>query len=236
VGDQQERVRTAEEIAAEVAKATAEAAKFTAEAAKAAAEARTAELAVERAEIETQKAREVERDRLLDDDHQRLYRFTSAVTDSSVANAVKKLTVWSRTDPGCDITIVFDSPGGSILDGFHLFDAILNLRAKGHHVTTWGQGMVASMASVLLQAGDHRVLTPQTSVLLHEAKFWAVGSYGQVKDEVEFVEKLQDRILTIFAARSKLTKTAIKNKWTRREWWMLADEALKHGFADEIRG
>jgi len=222
-------------VAANVAKLEAEAAHFAAETAKAAAEALTAQLAAERAGIETEKAREAERDRLLNDDHQRVYRFDSGVSEKSVADAVKKLTLWSRTDPGCAMTIIFDSPGGNIFDGFHLYDAIIGLRAKGHNVTTIGQGMAASMAGVLLQAGDTRVLTPQAALLIHEASFWAIGSYGQVKDEVELVEKLQDRILTIFADRSHLTKRQIAARWKRKDWWMLADEALRHGFVDEIR-
>lgn len=234
--------RTAEEQEAEAARNRAEAAKLEAErahfeamAAKARFEAAATELALERATFETQKAREIERDRQLTDDKQHVYRFTTGVGDKSVKDAVDKLTLWARRDPGCDIEIVFDSPGGNIIDGFHLFDLILSLRGQGHRVTTIGQGMAASMAGVLLQAGDVRVMTRQAALLIHEAQFMALGSYGEVKDEMEFVEKLQDRILEIFASRSKLTKQQIKNRWTRKNWWMLADEALTHGFIDEIR-
>ena len=97
---------------------------------------------------------------------------------------------------------MFDSPGGGIIEGFSLFDQILWLRANGHQVTTIGQGMAASMAGVLLQAGDIRIMSPQASLLIHEASFGAMGSFGQVEDQVKFVKKLQERILELAGSAS----------------------------------
>lgn len=225
---------TPEEQKANAARMEAEAAKFAAETRKALAEAQAAEADAEQAAMRLRKAEEDERARLADDDHNRLYRFSGAVSEGSVKACVSKLVQWHRLDPDCGISIVLDSPGGSIIDGFHLFDTILWLREKGHKVTTIGQGMAASMAGVLLQAGDHRVMTRQATLLIHEASFAALGSFGQVEDQVKFVEKLQDRILTIFADRSNLSKAQIRNRWKRRNWWMLADEALKLGFVDAV--
>lgn len=216
----QEKQAAAEKLQAEARKANAEAAK---------AEAEAEQVALELAEL-----REKEQSRLADDDHKRLYRFFGEVSASSVGKCVKKLVEWHRLDPECGITIVIDSPGGSIIDGFHLFDTILWLRDRGHHVTIIAQGMAASMAGVLLQAADKRVMTRQAALLIHEASFGAVGSFGQIEDQVKFVEMLQDRILTIFAERSNLSKVQIRNRWRRKNWWMLADAALKHGFVDAV--
>lgn len=235
--------RTEEEMAASAEKLKAEAQKALAEARKANLEADNAELEgksqrifVEKQELEAKLWHEKHAARLNDDDHQRVYRFLESVTSSSVKDAISTLVRWSRTDPGCPITIIFDSPGGSIIDGFHLFDVIIELRRKGHEITTVAQGMAASMAGVLLQAGDIRVMSEQAALLIHEASFGAMGSYGKVEDQVEFVKKLQKRILKIFANRSNMSEEEIENKWHRKDWWMLADEALELGFCDEVRG
>jgi ATP-dependent protease ClpP protease subunit len=53
-------------------------------------------------------------------------------------------------------------------------------------------------------------------------------------DGVEFTRRLQRRLLTILAHRSTLTEQQIQRRWTRKEWWLDADEAVAHGFADEV--
>ena len=148
---------------------------------------------------------------------------------------MKKLTQWSRLNPKCDIEIVFSSPGGSIIDGFELFDFIQDLRSRGHHITTGTLGMAASMAGILLQAGDTRWVGGQAWVMIHRAAFGAFGKTYEVEDEVEFVKRIEERILEIFTSRSKLTKQKIKKNWDRKDWWISADEAVELNLVDEVR-
>lgn len=230
-------------IDAQVAKLAAEAAKANAEARQATAEADHAEflLGEDKAarllqQIRLAKAEEEEAQRKASDDHNHVYRFLGGVSDGAVRNAIARLTEWSRTDPGCAIELIIDSPGGDIIAGFHLFDVLRDLSDRGNHkITTRALGMAASMGGVLLQAGDNRIMSPRASLLIHEAQFGAGGSFGQVEDQVEFVKQLQDRILNIFAGRSNMSKTQIKNRWKRKNWWLDAEESLKHGFCDEVR-
>ena len=95
--------------------------------------------------------------------------------------------------------------------------------------------MAASMGGVLLQAGTRRIMAPQSSLLIHEAQFNTSGSFGQVEDQVDYVKKLQERILDILAERSTLSKRQIKTRWLRKNWWLMADEALELGFVDAIK-
>src|SRR5574341_658348 len=115
-----------------------------------------------------------------------------------------------------------------------LWDFLLELRQRGHKLTTVARGYAASMAGILLQAGDERVIGPESWLLIHEASFGVVGSYGEVEDRVEWVKKIQARILDIFASRSKLSRSQIKRRWHRKDWWLDSDEALKLGFVDRI--
>ena len=227
--------RTEEEIAATVAKLQAETRQATAEAHKAELEAAEAEMDLEKKRHEIAKWRTAE-------EHHRTYRFTTDVGASSVGSCLKQLTTWKRLDEELGqqlpMEIVFTSPGGSIYDGFVLFDAIQDLRRAGWHVTTGTYGMAASMAGVLLQAGDVRWVAESAWVLIHRASFGAVGSSDDVEDMLERVEGLEKRIIEIFVRRSggQLTAAKIRRNWKRKDWWIAADDCLKLGIVDEIRG
>ena len=233
--------RTPEEVAAFVKRAEASTEKLQAEAAKARAEARKAEAEALEAECDAQTARivsdkaiEEETRRKAGDRFHHRYVFDGQVTGASVEKCIAELTTWHRLGPSCDITIVFNSPGGEVISGMNLFDHIRYLRAKGHHITTVCMGYAASMAGILMQAGDKRVMGRESYLLIHEVSFMAAGSMGDVEDTVEWVKKVQERVLDIFAERSTMSRASIKKKWTRKDWWLSSTEALKAGFVDEI--
>lgn len=104
----------------------------------------------------------------------------------------------------------------------------------GHHLTTRTVGMAASMGGVLLQAGDWRVMAPESFLLVHEIAAGAVGKIGEIEDEMKLLQKMSERILAIYASRSTLTAKAIATKWKRTDWWLNATEALELGLVDEI--
>lgn len=243
--------RTPEEVAAAVKKATAEAAATEAtalrraeaearkaeadallaeaSARKATAEARTAELVATKAELDTAQAN-------AKDEFHHVYRFDSEVANTSVKNCMSKLSEWSRLDPHCEMEIVFSSPGGNIIWGMALFDFFQHLRVAGHKITTGCAGMAASMAGILLQAGDVRWVGEQSWIMIHRAAFGAAGKTFEVEDEVEFVKRIEKRIIDIFVKRSHLTSAKIKRNWDRKDWWITAEEALELGLVDEVRG
>lgn len=207
-----------------------------------AANARKAEAEAERAEmlaavgrLELADAEEADRRSHAADDYHHTYRFNDAVTATSVRNCLSKLSVWDRIDPGCDIEIIFNSPGGSVIDGFALWDTLIALRTAGHRLTTVCRGMAASMAGILLQAGDVRVMGAESVLLVHEISFGAGGKIGEVEDEVAFAKMLTRRVLHIFADRTRLSAAQIDRRWKRKDWWLDSDEALRLGFCDEIR-
>lgn len=213
---------------AEEVKSRAEAESAKATARKTLAEAELAELTLER-------ERRKEKSELAKDQHHHVYLFDESVGASSVKKCITTLSEWDRLDPTCDIEIVFDSPGGSVIDGMHLWDFLSMIKSRGHKLTTVALGMAASMAGILLQAGDVRVLGRESYLLIHEVSFGAGGKIGEVEDEVAFVKKIQGRVLDIFAARSHLSRTKIASNWRRRDWWLDSSEAIKCGFVDELR-
>ncbi len=221
-------------------KTQAEAEKFLAEAGEAKslarkhrAEAKILELALERDLQERE-------DELSANAHHKVYVFDQAVEDKTVKSCINQLTGWSRQDPECDIEIQVNSPGGVIFAGFALIDFIRDLRSKGHKVTMVTFGMAASMAGVLLQAADVRVMGENAFLLIHEGSMGAIGDFGDIEDRVELMGLMHERILALFEERArpineKTTVAFIRNRWKRKDWWITAENAKKLGFVDEVR-
>lgn len=136
--------------------------------------------------------------------------------------------------PRPPIQINLNSPGGSVMDGLALYDTILRLRRKGFTVNTRATGLVASMATILLQAGEERVADANVSILVHEIAGATGGKISGIRDEARAMERLNQRLLGILAERSTLTAEEIKERADYREWWLDAEEALELGFVDRI--
>ena len=232
----EESKQSKEEIQANLRKLEAETKKIEAETRQALAEAAKAEAEVREAELDAWSCERAVQKKLASDEENHLYRFDGEVSKSSVNRCMAKLTEWSRLDDKCDIEIVFSSPGGGIISGFELFDFIQDLRSKGHHITTGSLGYAASMAGILLQAGDTRWIGHQSWMMIHRAAFGAIGKTFEVEDEVKLVKRIEDRILDVFVSRSKLSRTKIQRNWNRKDWWITADECVSMGLVDELRG
>jgi ATP-dependent protease ClpP protease subunit len=226
--------------AQELAKLEAEAVKLLAEARKVTAEAVTAEAEAEVAAIDLAAAREKEAARCVSDDHCRIYRYNESVTTASADKCIATLARWHRLTPDCDIEVIFNSPGGSVIAGMALFDALhrLSLRGGGTHKLTIGvAGYAASMAGILVQAADVRWIGRESYFMIHEVSAGTGGKIGEMQDDVKFYKAICDRVVKIFVARAggKITKAAFTRRWQRQDWWMLSDESLKLGFVDELR-
>lgn len=185
-------------------------------------------------EIELRHRQRFEADKLAEQDQKRIFHFFAQVSKGTVSETIETLGHWARRDPGEDITIVFNSPGGNVFEGFALFDFIQDLRGRGHRITTKSLGMAASMGGILLQAGDERVMSPHGYMLIHEISGGAGGTASDIEDTLKLIERLQKKSLGILAERSSMTAQQIARKWKKNDWWLDADEALALGFIDRI--
>lgn len=217
-----------------------------------AAQAETEKYKAREAEIRAEKAR-IELNRIQDEDKwmratnpfHRVYVFDDQVDERSVGQCVATLDVWHRIYPEQDLTVQFYSPGGDVLAGMYLFDRMRDMHAQGHKIITEAYGMAASMAGILLQAGDVRRMGREAYILIHQVQFSVRGRFGEVKDEVKFVEMIQGRILDIFAekaarageagtATEPLTRDQFAANWERTDWWLSSADAVKYGIVDEV--
>jgi ATP-dependent Clp endopeptidase proteolytic subunit ClpP len=187
---------------------------------------------------------EIERAQMIDKEADRLARVgargnlqldvAGPIYGSSVGEWIDILEHWERRDPESRILVRVNSPGGSIMDGFALFDTLKRLQRKGHYIVTHGTGMVASMATIIMQAGDERILDENAQFMIHEAAAMIAGKTSERKDYEKLVTRLENRLVNILAERSTLTPAQIKRRIAKTDDWMTAEEALRHGFVDRV--
>jgi ATP-dependent Clp endopeptidase proteolytic subunit ClpP len=192
------------------------------------------EAEAEGAELDTQFQRRNNERELAEAREALVYTFAGVVGDKTVGDAMTQLGEWSRRFPEAPITVILNTPGGGVFQGLALYDYLLELRAGGHRVTTVTRGFAASMGSVLLQAGDERVVGPNAYVMIHEVSKMDMGKLSELEDSVAFSKRLYRRLLEILAERSEMNADQIKRKAHKYDWWLDAQEAVEKGFADRI--
>lgn len=186
-------------------------------------------------EIQVDEQERRERSLLAADAHNHVYVFNAAVTPESVRKCIDVLTTWHRNDAKCAIELQINSPGGEILEGFALIDFLLDLRNKGHNLTTVAIGRAASMGALFFQVGEKRVMGEFSMLLLHKGSLQASGDFDGVEDMVALMSMFHDKMLTLLTSRAKVDREFITDRWNRKDWWLNAEKALEYGFCDEVR-
>lgn len=169
-------------------------------------------------------------------DEARKFPFFGDVEPANVARCIQTLDMWSRRNPGADIQITFSTYGGNVIAGLALFDFIGELRSRGHRVTTKALSIAASMGAILLQAGDERIATRNTLIMLHEGSAQFAGTRGEIEDAGKMMDKLQDKFKAIIVNRSGMTARKYTLLTKRKDSWLDANEALALGLIDKIEG
>jgi len=174
----------------------------------------------------------------LDEMSREVYHGIFRLYDEVTSNSVERLRVgtgkYAKAFPGEPITLVISSPGGSLFDGWVLFDHLRALSAEGHEITTLVRGVAGSMAGILTQAGDVRVIGPESYVVIHEASSMGWGKASEMKEQADLIEQLNSQALGVFARRSKLTVKEIVKRTYKKDWYIGAVECKKLGIVDRI--
>jgi ATP-dependent protease ClpP protease subunit len=129
-----------------------------------------------------------------------------------------------------EITLRLNSPGGDVFDGI----AIMNvLRSHPAKVTTYVDGLAASIASVIAMAGDRIVMQPHSQLMIHNAWGMCIGDTADMTEMANQLARHSDNIAAIYAERAGGTVA----EWRERmaaETWFTPEEAVAAGLADEV--
>lgn len=132
-----------------------------------------------------------------------------------------------------EIELYFNSNGGSVKEGTAIYNQLKRHKA---HKTGYVDGVCHSIAFVMLQACDHRVMGEGTSALLHEMWACVAGNASQLRQEADQLDDLMVASRKLFMQRAKnITEDELK-EMMQKETMLTPDKALEYGFIDEIAG
>ncbi len=154
------------------------------------------------------------------------------INDYTANTLQAQLLYLDSVDPGKDISIYINSPGGSVYAGLGIYDTMQFINSD---VATICTGMAASMAAVLLVAGAEgkRAALKHSRVMIHQPLGGAQGQASDIEITAREIQKMKKELYTIIADHSH---TEYEKVWadSDRDYWMTSQEALDYGMIDRI--
>lgn len=129
-----------------------------------------------------------------------------------------------------EIEVQISSPGGDVFAGIAIYN---QLRAHPARVTTRVDGLAASAASFIVQAGDHRQIMSAAQMMIHEAWGLCIGPASDMREYADVLDRQSDVIAGIYASRSGGDVAEFRDLM-RSDHYMSDQEALDAGLVDEI--
>ena len=154
------------------------------------------------------------------------------VTDVSANLIVSQLLFLESEDPGKDIQMYINSPGGSVTDGMAIYDTMQFIKCD---VSTICMGMAASMGAFLLAGGTpgKRLALPHSTIMIHQPSGGAQGQATEIQivaDRIQYTKRMLNELLAA-NTHQPLEKIAAD---TERDYYMSAEEAKNYGLIDAV--
>jgi ATP-dependent Clp protease protease subunit len=169
-------------------------------------------------------------DRLLE---HRIVMLSEPVMPKPAQRLMAQLLLLDAQDPKKPIHFYINTPGGSISDGFAIFDAVRFLSAP---VVTICTGLSASMGTILMLSPPqkkNRVCLPNTRFMIHQPSSAYRGSAADIEIGAREILKLRDRLIEIYVQETKMDEDRIRAD-LNRDYWMTSEEAVKYGLCDRV--
>lgn len=162
----------------------------------------------------------------------RIIFLSTDVNDYTATVVQGQLLYLDSVDPGKDISIYLNSPGGSVIAGLGLYDTMQHIKSD---VSTICIGMAASMAAVLLVAGAQgkRLALPHSRVMIHQPLGGVQGQASDIEITAREILKYKAELYKIIAEHSGMSLERIEAD-ADRDYWMTAQEAKEYGMIDNI--
>jgi len=159
--------------------------------------------------------------------------FLGTQVDDYTANVIQaQLLFLDSSDPGKDISIYINSPGGSVYAGYGIYDT---MQFIGCDVSTICTGIAASMASVLLVAGTKgkRFALKHSRVMIHQPLGGVQGQASDIEIAAREILKVKKELYTIISNHSGKPFDIVE-KDGDRDYWLTSEEAKEYGMVDDI--
>ena len=154
------------------------------------------------------------------------------VNDVTASLVVAQLLFLESEDPGRDIQLYINSPGGSVTAGMAIYDTMQYVKCD---VSTICIGMAASMGAFLLSGGTKgkRMALPNAEIMIHQPSGGAQGQATEINIVAEHILKTRKKLNTIMAANTGQPLEVIERD-TERDNYMSAQEAVEYGLIDHV--
>ena len=150
--------------------------------------------------------------------------FGEGITAKDFQKELKALPKETKT-----INVRINSPGGSVFDGWTIFNLLKQHPAK---VITHVDGLAASIASIIALAGDKIIMGQGAEMMIHQAWTFAMGNKKELQGMVDRLYSLDDQLINAYMKKTKKTRPEIEAA-VEAETWYNADQAIDFGLADE---
>ena len=162
----------------------------------------------------------------------RIIFFGTEFTPETCNTVNAQLLFLDSVDPGKEISIYINSPGGSVYDGLAVIDTMGMITSP---VSTICTGMAASMGAMLLVSGEkgRRMALPHSRVMIHQPLGGCRGQASDIEIEATEIRKIKDELYQILSTR---TGQPLEKIWkdADRDYWMTAQEAKDYGMSDNV--
>jgi ATP-dependent Clp protease protease subunit len=160
-------------------------------------------------------------------------RLVGEIEDNSASRFIQELYTVSAKN--LNVTVYIDSPGGDVLAGMRIIDAVQGLRAvrPGLRLQCYAQ-TAASMAFIFLQTScDRRVVSAFSVLMSHQASLGARGKAGEVESRLDLVRQVLELLDIRVAARLGMSVAAYRQTIVN-DWWLVGKNALEAKAADTL--
>jgi ATP-dependent Clp protease protease subunit len=152
------------------------------------------------------------------------------VNNISMTGVISQLLYLNVKDSKKPIHLYISSPGGSVLDGYGIIDTMNLIEAP---VYTYTIGLAASMGALIFLNGTNRYMLPHSELMLHQPLGGVSGQASDIEITANRIIKMKKDINEMIATRCNLALEEVE-KFTDRDRYFSATEAIEYGLADEI--
>ena len=149
--------------------------------------------------------------------------------DDEITPALFKDELNSGTGP---ITVIINSPGGDCVAAAQIYNMLVDY---SHPVTVKIDGIAASAASVIAMAGDTVLMSPVSTMMIHNPATVAMGDHTDMEKALQMLEAVKDSIINAYQLKTGLSRREI-SRMMDAETWFDAKKAVELGFADGVIG
>ncbi|HAN00050.1 MAG TPA: ATP-dependent Clp protease proteolytic subunit [Marinilabiliales bacterium] len=152
------------------------------------------------------------------------------VDDDSAKHVIDRLLYLEMVQPGKEIQLIINSPGGYVTSGLAIYDTMKSISSP---ISTICSGLAASMGSIILSAGEkgRRFVLPHARVMIHQPSGGADGPASDIEIQIEELLKTKKLGAEILAKNCGKTVDEIMKDFNR-DYWMSAGESVEYGIVD----